>query len=330
MSTITPTQSVEVVEAPAHNMSWYVNNVVLRFAMVWLLIILAFVSNAMYPGFFARGNLENILYQNASVGVVAVGMTFVMIAGGFDLSVGAIYALAAVVFATLSNSHSMTVAFALTLLVGLTAGTINGAIVTKLNVNPFVATLGTASLFGGAAYIYSESAPVISQNENFRRFGNDRLVGLPVIVWVLIIIILVGGLLLSRTVYGRSVYAVGGNNEAARLAGIRVHMVRGSTFSLVGVLAALGGMMLASRVGVGQGDFGATIPLDAIAIVIVGGTSLLGGEGAMWRTVVGLCLLGTINNLFDSLGWTAPAQEIVKGTILIVAVSIDVMARKRA
>src|SRR5205823_2489927 len=142
-------------------------------------------------------------------------------------------------------------------------------------------------------------------------------------VWVLIGAVLTGGVALARTVYGRSIYSIGGNEEASRLAGIRVDLVRGSTYMLTGACAALAGMMFASRTGVGQADVGVNITLDAIAIVIIGGTSLLGGEGAMWRTVVGLLMLGTINNLFDSLGWQSPAQQVVKGAIVIAAVSID-------
>ncbi|QLQ11716.1 MAG: ABC transporter permease [Nocardioidaceae bacterium] len=159
--------------------------------------------------------------------------------------------------------------------------------------------------------------------------GGGEILGLPIVVWVLAAAVILGGILLARTVYGRSVYSVGGNAEAARLAGIQVGLTRGSTYVLTGICAAIAGMMLASRVGVGQADVGVNIPLDAIAIVIIGGTSLLGGEGAIWRTVVGLLLLGTINNLFDSLGWDAPAQQVVKGAIVLAAVSLDALSRRR-
>lgn len=309
--------------------TWFLHRVVLQLAMVWALIALAILSNILYPGFFEWGNIENILYQNAPIGLVAVGMTFVIIAGGFDLSVGALFAGGAVLFAKFSNDVPIELAFAGAAAAGMAAGAINGLIITKLRVNAFVATLGTASLFGGAVFLYSDSAPIVSENASFADFGNGKILGLPTVVWVLGAGIVLGGILLARTIYGRSVFSVGGNDEAARLAGIRVDLIRGSTYVLTGLCAAIAGMMLASRVGVGQADVGADIPLDAIAIVIIGGTSLLGGEGAMWRTAVGLLLLGTINNLFFSLGWEAPAQQVVKGAIVIAAVSIDALSRRR-
>ena len=310
--------------------SWFLRNVLLRYGMVWALIILAVAANVMYPGFFAWGNVSNILFQNSPVGLVAVAMTFVLIAGGFDLSVGAIFAMGAVVFATLSNHASIPIAFGITVIVGVIAGSINGFIITRLDVNPFVATLGTASMFGGLVYIFSNSAPVLSSNEDFGTFGTGEILGLPIVVWVLLGAVVVGGVVLARSVYGRSVYQVGGNAEAARLAGIRVKLVKASTYALTGASASVAGMMLASRVGVGQADFGAAITLDAIAIVVIGGTSLMGGEGAIWRTVVGLLLLGTLSNLFDSLGWQSPTQQVVKGAIVIAAVSLDALSRRRA
>jgi ribose transport system permease protein len=297
--------------------------------MVWVLIALAIVSNILYPGFFDWGNIKNILFQNAPVGMVAVGMTFVIIAGGFDLSVGALFAGGAVLYAKFSNSMPLPLAFVASVGAGMGAGAINGAIIMKLKVNAFVATLGSASLFGGAVYMFSNSAPIIAEKSNFQSFGTNDFAGLPIVVWALAGAVVVGGVVLARSVYGRSIYSVGGNEEAARLAGIRIDLVRASTYVLTGGCAALAGMMFASRTGVGQADVGVNITLDAIAIVIIGGTSLLGGEGAMWRTVVGLLMLGTINNLFDSLGWQSPAQQVVKGSIVIAAVSIDSLSRRR-
>ncbi len=306
-----------------------VQSIILRFAMVWALIALTIVSDILYPGFYDWGNIKNILFQNAPVGVVATGMTFVIIAGGFDLSVGALFAGGAVLFASFSNHMPLTLAFVAAVAVGMGAGALNGVVIIKLKVNAFVATLGTASLFGGAVYMYSHSAPILAEKPSFQSFGSKEFAGLPIVVWVLLGALVVGGVALARTVYGRSIYAVGGNDEAARLAGIRVDLIRGSTYVLTGGCAALAGMMFASRVGVGQADVGGSVALDAIAIVIIGGTSLLGGEGAMWRTGVGLLMLGTINNLFNSLGWQSPAQQMVKGAIVIAAVAVDSFSRRR-
>jgi len=306
-----------------------VGGIVLRYAIVFVLIALAIVSNVLYPGFFEWGNLRNIMSQNAPVGLVAIGMTFVMIAGGFDLSVSAIFAAAGVAAASFTGHMPIGLALLAALGVGLVGGAVNGAIVTRLKVNPFVATLGTASAFSGLALLYSHSQPIVPTHTGFTWLGTARWSGVPVSVVIFFAAFAIGAVVLSRTVFGRSVYAVGGNTEAARLAGIRVDLIRFVTYTITGVCAALGGIIIASQTGVGQADIGANITLDSIAIVIIGGTSLLGGEGAMWRTLVGLLILATINNLFDSLALDTAAQSLVKGVIVVGAVALDSYTRRR-
>jgi ribose transport system permease protein len=297
--------------------------------MVLILVVLACVSDILYPGFFDSGNLRNILSQNAPIGIVAIGMTFVIIAGGFDLSVGAIYAAGSLFFAGLAAHVPVPLALVAALLVGMAAGTINGTIVTRLKVNAFVATLGTSSVFTGLALIYSHSAPITADMAGFDYIGSANWAGIPVAIFILAAVFVVASVVLSRTVYGRSVYATGGSIEAARLSGIRVDLIRASTYMITGVCAALAGAIIASRTGVGQGDIGADVTLDAIAMVIIGGTSLFGGEGAMWRTLVGLLILATINNLFDSLALESSVQLLVKGLVVIGAVSLDAWTRTR-
>ena len=307
---------------------WNVRKFFIHFSMVWVLIALTIVSNMLYPGFFDIGNIKNILSQNAPVGLVAIGMTFVMIAGGFDLSVSSIFAMGGVAFASFFGDMPTAVAIIAVLGVGLVAGSINGLIITRLHVNPFVATLGTASAFSGIAYLYSNSTPIVQTEEAFLALGTDSVAGIPISVAIFAGVFVVAAWVLAKTVYGRNVYAVGGNTEAARLAGIRVDLIRFSTYAITGVCAALAGMILASRTGVGQANTGEMVTLDSIAIVIVGGTSLLGGEGAMWRTLVGMLIFGTITNLFDALALEAAAQDLVKGVIVIAAVALDVYTRR--
>jgi len=321
--------TVEGGQASALDVARNVVTVLLRYSIVWALVILAVVTNFLYPGFFEIANLRNILSQNAPVGLVAIGMTFVLIAGGFDLSVAAIFALAGVLFAQFTVDMPLGFAIILALGVGGLAGAVNGLIITKLQVNPFVATLGTASVFGGLAYIVCDSTAVFVEKESFTFLGSGEFLGVPVSILIFVGVFLVGSLVLAKTVYGRSVYAVGGNDEAARLAGIRVGLIRFSTYMLTGVCAALAGMIISSRTGVGSPTVGASITLDAIAMVIIGGTSLLGGEGAMWRTAVGLLILATINNLFDSLALDSSVQALVKGTIVVSAVALDSYTRRR-
>jgi ribose transport system permease protein len=300
----------------------------LRGMIVWLLIALIVLCRILYPGFLERDNLFNILSQNVQVGLIALGMTFVIIAGGFDLSVGAIYAAGATIYAFEAKEVSLPLAALITLAIGLIAGLANGLIITRLKVNAFVATLGTASIFSGAAFLYSHSAPIIVDEPNFMTLGTGRWLDIPISLYLLIVVYALGSLILSKTVYGRSLYAVGGNPEAARLAGLRVDFLKISTYALVGALSALGGMIIASRLGIGQPDIAGTMSLDAIAIVIIGGTSLFGGEGAVWRTAVGLLILAVLTNIFDALALDSNFQSLIKGAIVIAAVALDAYSRR--
>jgi ribose transport system permease protein len=319
-----------VTNEPAQNrLVWLLRKSLLQYGMVWALIILLIVATILYPRFFDITNVRNILSQNASVGIVAVGMTFVIIGGGFDLSVGAIFALGAVLFANRADPVGLWGAAGIVLVVSAICGIVNGVIVTKLKVNPFIATLGTGSIFGGCAYIFSNSAPQTPDNFDFQNLGTERLLGWPIPIWLLALAFLIGAFVLIKSVYGRSIYAIGGNSEAARLSGMRVDLLRGSTYVISAICSGLGGMILASRLGVGQADMGASVALDAIAIVVIGGTSLMGGEGAMWRTAVGLLILATLSNVFDSLAISANYQLLTKGAIVIAAVALDVFARSR-
>ena len=307
-----------------------IGELLLRYGMVVVLAGLIVCAQLLYPGFLAPQNISNILSQNAPLGIIAVGMTVVMVGRGFDLSVGALYAFGATFYASLAlGGMPLPLAGALTVLLGLVAGAVNGAIVARLNVNPFVATLGTASIFSGIAFLYSNSSPFVVNDAKFTTLGRGYFLGAPISVWMLVGIFLVGGVVLAKSVYGRSIYAIGGNNEAARLAGMRVNLLRASTYVLVGACSTVAGMIIASRLGVGQADIGASMALDAIAVVVIGGTSLLGGEGAVWRTAVGLLILAVLTNLLDSLAVDPNVQLVVKGTIVIAAVALDAFARSR-
>jgi ribose transport system permease protein len=302
-----------------------------RYSMVGVLVLLIVVATILYPGFVDPRNLGNILTQNSAVGLIAIGMTFVIISGGFDLSVGATYALGAVLFAGLTiQTGSILVAGLGALAAGVLVGVVNGAIISRLGINPFVATLGTSSVVSGIAYIYSDSSPfIVNDVPQFQDLALSTIAGLRLPIWILVIAFLLAGALLAKTTYGRNIHAVGGNYEAAWLSGLRVRGLNASVYVLTGVLAALAGMMDASRLGVGQADVGASMALDAIAIVVVGGTSLLGGEGAIWRSAVGLLILATLTNVFYSLNVSQHWQLIAKGAIVVAAVAVDAIVRQR-
>lgn len=302
-----------------------------KYAMLGVLIALIIVATVLYPGFLNPANIGNILTQNAAVGIIAIGMTFVIISGGFDLSVGATYALGATLFAGLTlQTGSVVLAGFGALAAGVIAGVVNGTIISRLNVNPFVATLGTSSIISGIAYIYSNSSPfIVNGIPAFQDLALTRILGVPLPIWILIAMFVIAALLLAKSTFGRNIYAVGGNYEAAWLTGLRVKGLNSSVYILTGGLAALAGMMDSSRLGVGQADVGASIALDAIAIVVVGGTSLLGGEGAIWRSAVGLLILATLTNVFYSLNVSQHWQLIAKGVIVVAAVAVDAVIRSR-
>lgn len=304
--------------------------VAVRYGMVGVLVILVIGASVLYSGFLAPANVRDILVQNTAIGIIAVGMTFVIISGGFDLSVGATYALGATVFAGVTiSSGSVILAAAAALGAGVTAGVVNGALISRLSINPFVATLGTASIISGLAYIYSGSAPFIVEERRFQILAASSIAGIPTPIVILAVTFMVGGFLLSQTSYGRNIYAVGGNQDAAWLSGLRVAGHTASVYVMTGFLAALAGMIDASRLGVGQANVGANVALDAIAVVVVGGTSLRGGEGAIWRSVVGLLILATLTNVFYSLNVSQNWQLIAKGTIVVAAVALDSFLRQR-
>lgn len=299
-----------------------------RFGVVWFLLLLVGFAQLTYPGFADSGNLLNILSQNAPIGLITVGMTFAMISGGFDLSVGAIVAMSSVTFARATLAFGLWQAMLMTLLLGLGLGLVNGFVVTKLRINPFIATLATASVYGGAAYLLSASEPIVVDRPEFVHIGQDSFGFLPISVWLTVCAFVVGGLVLAGTVFGHCVYAVGGSREAARLAGIRVDRVQIVSYLIVGVGCALAGIVLSSRLGVGQANVGIDLTLDAITIVVIGGTSLFGGEGSMWRSAVGLLLLGVIVNVANSKGWSGSLENILKGCVLLGAVGLDVFVRR--
>lgn len=300
-----------------------------KYAVVALLAALVIASSIVNHGFWDGANLKNILIQSSPIAIVSVGMTFVIIAGMFDLSVGAIYAAGGVTFANIALGAPIGTAALVAIAVGLGLGLANGAVVTLLRVNPFIATIGTGAAFGGLVLIYSHSNPIFVDKGGFQKLGLGSFHGLPWPVLIAIVTFVVGAFVLSRTVYGRYLHAVGGNREAARLAGLRVNWLHVSVFVLVGVCAAVGGMIVASQLSVGQPTLGADVALQSFAVVIIGGTSVYGGEGAMWRTLCGVLILAVMTNLFNSLAWDAARQAVAEGVVLVGAVALDSLRRRR-
>jgi ribose transport system permease protein len=301
----------------------------LRYGMVVVLVVMVMVTSILDSHFLDSNNLLNLLRQWAPQGLMAIGMTYVIITGGFDLSVGGIYAGGAVLAAAAANQAPVALALLAVIAAGAAVGLLNGALITRLDVNPFVATLGMGFVVTGVAEVASNATPVLVTKTSFTTLGAGNWGPFPIPGVLLVVGLVVGGLALARTVYGRYVYAVGGGEEASRLSGIRTRLVKTGAYVMSGALAGLAGMIIASRLSEGQADIGQNIELDVITIVVVGGTALTGGEGAMWRTAVGIAILAVMGNAFDRLQVSTFYQEIIKGAIIVAAIAIDSYGKKR-
>jgi ribose transport system permease protein len=294
-------------------------------ATLALFIVLSITSSS----FLTKTNLLNIVDQQTSLGIIACAGTLVIIAGAFDLSVGAMYALGGVIAAQLANHLGVPEGIVLGILAGALLGMVNGVAVGTFRINPFIATLATAIVFGGLGLIVSGEALITVTKPSFQTFGTTEFLGVRLTTWIFIAFALAMGLLLQRTKFGRYIYACGGNEEAARLSGVRVGMVRMAVFVISGLASTLAGALFAARVGVGDSSVGTALTLSAVAAIVVGGTSIWGGEGAIWRTIVGLFFLALIDNGFNLLGVDTKYQQVVQGTIILVAAGVDAYARRQ-
>lgn len=293
-------------------------------------VLLVAVVGIASPDFLSKTNLLNVASQWAPAGIMAVAMTFVILTGGFDLSVASAYALSAVTAAGVGLSHSPAVAFAAALGVGLVIGLVNGLLVTLANVNPFITTLGTSFVIAGITLVITGNAAYVVENPDFASLGTGSWFGVSYSAILLFLALILGAIVLGRTVYGQSVYSVGGNPEASRLSGIRVKTIVASTYVLSGISTAVAGILTASQLGSAQANIDPNIVFDVITIVVVGGTSLAGGFGSMWRTAVGLGIIATISNGFNLLDVSPYYQNIVKGAIIVGALALDAYTRRLA
>ena len=283
--------------------------------------------------FLTYQNLLNILFQNATIGIAACAVTYTIIAGNFDLSLGSIFVLSEVLAAYAAVHLGVWWAFPVAIVSGVAMGLINGLLVTKLRVNAFLATLATALTFGGIAVGVTSGGLLITPSSSvFTFIGQHRAGGIqyPVIIFAVVAIVL--QLVLAYTVFGRHLYGVGDNRNAARLSGLKVDRTVIFTFVITGAACGLAGLIDASTTGSGTSDMsglGGSLALLAIAGVALGGTSIFGGVGSVWRTVLGVLMLGIITNGFDLLAVPDYWQNVVRGILIILAVSISVVADRR-
>lgn len=292
---------------------------------VALFVALSLSSDA----FLTKDNLTNVVEQWSYIGIMACAGTMVVIAGGFDLSVAATFALSGVVAAKVANSTGVAPGFAAGLAVGVAIGLANGWLITVARVNSFLATLGSAFVLRGIALTMSGGLLITVEAPAFADLGRGSLLGFPYANWIYLLVIVVTSFVLARTTFGRYVYATGANPEAARLAGVSVKRVQVATFVISGALAAVAGLLSASQAATGQADSGGGFELLTIAAVVLGGTSILGGRGAIWRSVIGTLMLALIANGSNLLNLEGNVQQIIQGAVILLAVSLDAFTRRR-
>ncbi|MEW6048549.1 MAG: ABC transporter permease [Bacillota bacterium] len=300
-----------------------------NYGIILAFLVLFAVLSLSTPAFLTPRNLHNIVDQSAEVGIVACAMTLAIISGNFDLSVGAIFAFSGCAAAILGAGGHVGAGLVLGLLCGLTFGLLNGTIIAGFRAHSFIATLATGYIIRGLAMILTGGRLIIVSSPSFKILGQASFMGIKYPIFVLAVWVVFTWILLSRTTFGRAVYAIGGNAEAARLSGIRVDRVRTLIFGLNGLSAALAGLITVSRISQGQADIGPLVDLQAISRVVIGGTSILGGEGAVWRTVFGVLLMRLMANGFNILNVSPFYQRVFEGAVILFAVALDTLTRSR-
>ena len=321
------------------------NAFIRKYAIV-LIFIAMFVTMAfLTDAFLQPRNLVNVVRQISVVGLIAIGVTMVIITTGIDLSSGSVLALAAVCAASLAQQPGwhdakypglvvpVIVPILAALAIGLLCGAINGGLIAKFKIPPFIATLGMMTVARGFALIYS-NRPVSGLTDTYNFIGQGEILkvipisgqpplGIPIPVIILAVVAISAHIMLNNTRFGRHIYAIGGNEQAALISGLNVGRIKIGVYTIAGLLSGLAGLVLSSRIGSGQAGLGVGYELDAIASAVIGGTSLSGGIGTIWGTIIGALIIGVLNNGLDLLNVSAYWQTIVKGTIIVVAVIVD-------
>lgn len=295
-----------------------------QYGIVIVFCLMFIILSVSTEAFFSYGNILNVLRQASAQMIVAVGMTFVLILGGIDLSVGSVACLAGTLAAGFMVHNHLNTPFAilLSLVIGILVGLINGLVVAEFKIPAFIATLAMMSTARGASLIYSGGYPISGIPDDAMFIGRGYLLGIPIPVIVMLVIIAIAWIVLTTTKFGRYVYAIGGNEEAARLSGVKVNLLKISVYALSGLTASMTGVLLTTRLASSQPTLGQGMELDAIAAVVLGGTSLFGGRGYIFGTVIGGLFLAVLRNGLNILGVSSFWQMAVTGVILVMAVSL--------
>lgn len=302
---------------------------------VVLLIVLVAIGAILSPTFFSASNFTNILQYAVESALIGIGMTFVLLTGGIDLSIGSVLAFSSVVSASMAiGKQNIGLIILVAIVIGLACGFVNGILITKLRIQPFMASLSMMMIMRACTYLYTGGGPLTgSVEKSFKYIIKGSTLGLKNGIWYLIIAFIAAALILSRTRFGRHIYAVGGGEETAKLFGVRVDRIKISVYMISGLLASLSGLLIASRIGIGEPRSGLNYEMTAITICVIGGVSMLGGKGNVLGTFVGTMVVCMIKNIMNLMNITTEAQPIVTGVIILfstLVVSREVSKGKRS
>ena len=293
------------------------------------LVLLCIVITIVTPNFLSVSNITNVFTQVSVNAIIAIGMTFVILTGGIDLSVGSTLAISGAVGASIVKlTGNVFLAIIVAAVIGIAVGLINGLLVSKGKLQAFIVTLATMTIFRGATLVFTDGTPISKLPEVFVKIGNGKLGFMPIPVIITIIIAIIAVYALSQTRFGRYLYALGGNEDASRLSGINTDKIKTLVYVVSGFASAIAGVIITSRIGSASPNAGTGFELDAIAAVVIGGTSLAGGEGTITGTLIGALIIGVLNNGLNLMNVSPFYQSIVKGLVILIAVLLDKKSRK--
>ena len=308
-----------------------IRHILRSYGILIAFVLIVIAMTILSPVFLTVTNVLNVIRQSSIYGIMAIGMTFVILTGGIDLSVGSLLAIAGAIAAgSIKSGLGLGLAVLIALAIGLGFGLLNGVFITLGRITPFVVTLGMMSIARGLTLIYTKGYPISGFNPAFRFIGGGDVIGIPFPIIVFILTTVIAWLILSQTRLGRYTYAIGGNEETVKLSGINSDVYKTIVYMISGAASAISALILTSRLNSAEPVAGTGYELDVIAAVVIGGTSLMGGRGSVWGTLIGALLIGVINNGMNLLGISPYFQLVVKGVIIIGAVLLDRLRQETA
>ncbi len=299
--------------------------------VIIILLLLGLIFSLGSEDFLTTSNLLNVALQTSILAIISIGMTFTLLTAGIDLSVGSVMALAGALAAGFAVRHGLStpIAISLALLVGVLVGLVNGLLIVKGDMPPFVATLAMLAIGRGLTLVYTEGRPIAGLDDAFIWLGTGKILGIPVPVMIMVMVAIVSWIVLRHTRFGLHVYTTGGNEETTRLAGISTDRIKLAVYMISGFLAALAGILLTARLWSAQPNAASGWELDAIAAPVIGGVSLFGGSGGVGGALIGSFIIGTLSNGLNLMGISSYYQQVIKGVVFILAVSLDMLGKRR-